>query len=80
MRGVDRLYKGERVATSRTSTQNVPERNLGVNKTTSSFAMLGEFGRYPLEYFWWQQALKYYDRLRESTPDGLLYYAYQTQL
>jgi hypothetical protein len=53
---------------------------LGVNKTTSTFVVLGEFGRYPLEYFWWQQTLKYYDRLRESTPDRLLYYAYQTQV
>ncbi len=26
---------------------------LGVNKATSTFAVLGEFGRYPLEYFWW---------------------------
>jgi hypothetical protein len=51
---------------------------LGVNKTTSTFVVLGEFGRYPLEYFWWQQTLKYYDRLRESTPDRLLYCAYQT--
>jgi len=49
---------------------------LGVNKTTNTFAVLGEFGRYPLEYFWWQQTLKYYDRLRESTPDHLLYSAY----
>jgi len=53
---------------------------LGVNKTTSTFVVLGEFGRYPLEYFWWQQTLKYYDRLRESTLDHLLHYAYQTQL
>ncbi len=53
---------------------------LEVNKTTSTFVVLGEFGRYPLEYFWWQQTLKYYDRLRESTPDHMLYYAYQTQL
>jgi hypothetical protein len=53
---------------------------LGVNKTTSTFVVLGEFGRYPLEYFWWQQTLKYYDRLRKSTPDCLLYYAYQTQV
>jgi hypothetical protein len=53
---------------------------LGVNKATNIFAVLGEFGRYPLEYFWWQQTLKYYDRLRESTLDRLLYYAYQTQL
>ncbi len=55
-------------------------RILGVNKTINTFAVLGEFGRYPLEYFWWQQTLKYYDRLRESTPDCLLYYAYHTQL
>jgi len=53
---------------------------LGVNKTTNTFAMLGEFGRYPLEYFWWQQTLKYYDTLWESTPNRLLCYAYQTQL
>jgi hypothetical protein len=53
---------------------------LRVNKTTSTFPMLGEFGRYPLEYFWWQQTLKYYDKLQESTPDRLLYCAYQTQL
>jgi hypothetical protein len=53
---------------------------LGVNKTTSIFAVLGEFGRYPLEYLWWQQTLKYYDRLQESTSDRLLYCAYQTQL
>jgi hypothetical protein len=52
---------------------------LEVNKTTNTFVVLGEFGRYPLEYFWWQQT-KYYDRLWESTPDHLLYYAYQTQL
>ncbi len=53
---------------------------LGVNKTTSIFVVLGEFERYPLEYFWWQQTLKYYDRLWESTPDRVLYCAYQTQL
>jgi hypothetical protein len=51
---------------------------LQINKTTSIFVVLGEFGRDPLEYFWWQQTLKYYDRLRESTPDRLLYCAYQT--
>jgi hypothetical protein len=51
---------------------------LGVIKATSTFAVLGEFGRYPMEYFWWQQTLKYYDRLRESTLDRMLYYAYQT--
>ncbi len=53
---------------------------LGVNKTTSTFVVLGEFGRYSLEDFWWQQTLKYYDRLRKSTIDRLLYCAYQTQV
>jgi hypothetical protein len=53
---------------------------LGVNKTTSTFVVLGEFGRYPSEYFWWQQTLKYYDRLRESTTDHLLNSAYQNQV
>jgi hypothetical protein len=52
---------------------------LGVNKTTNTFVVLGEFERYPLEYFWWQQTLKYYDKLRESTPYHMLYCAYQTQ-
>jgi hypothetical protein len=33
---------------------------LGVNKTTSTFAVSGEFGRYPGEHLWWQQTLKYY--------------------
>ncbi len=33
-----------------------------------------------MEYFWWQQTLKYYDKLRESRLDRLLYCAYQTQL
>jgi hypothetical protein len=53
---------------------------LRVNKTTSTFVVLGEFGRYPLEYFWWQQTFKYYDRLRKSTAHRLLYCAYQTQI
>ncbi len=53
---------------------------LGVNKTTSTFAMSGEFGRFPREHFWWQQTFKYYDRPGGSTPDRLSYRAYQTQL
>jgi hypothetical protein len=27
---------------------------LGVSTTTSSYIMLAEFGRFPLEIFWWQ--------------------------
>ncbi len=53
---------------------------LGVNNTTNTFAVWGEFGRFPLEHFWWQQTLKYYDRVGESTPNRLWYCAYQTQL
>ncbi len=51
-----------------------------VNKTTSTFVVSGEFGRYPLEHFWWQQTLECYDRLGESAPDRPSYCAYQTQL
>ncbi len=75
IRGVDRLYRGELQQAEQVHRMFMIE-ILGVNKTTSTFAMLGEFQRYPLEYFWWQQTLKYYDRRRESTPDRLLYYAY----
>ncbi len=53
---------------------------LGVNKTTSTFVVSGEFGRFSSEHFWWQQTLKYYDRVGESTPDRLSYCAYQTQV
>jgi hypothetical protein len=53
---------------------------LGVNKTTSTFAVWDEFGRFPSEHFWWQQTLKYYDRVGESTPDRLWYCAYQNQV
>jgi hypothetical protein len=28
--------------------------SLRVNTTTSSYIMLAEFGRFPLEIFWWQ--------------------------
>jgi hypothetical protein len=38
----------------------------GVNKTTSTFAVWGEFGRFPLEHFSWQQTLKYYDRVSHT--------------
>jgi hypothetical protein len=31
-----------------------------VNKTTSTFAVSGEFGRYPGEHLRWQQTVKYY--------------------
>ncbi len=70
--GVKRLQQAEQV--HRMFLRGI----LGVNKTTSTFAVLGEFGRYSLEYFWWQQTFKYYDKLWESTPDRLLYCAYQT--
>ena len=55
---------------------------LGVRQTTATFAVLAEFGRYPLEVFWWQQAIKYYERLVATDEDRLLHSAYtvQTQL
>jgi hypothetical protein len=74
------LYRGERLQQAKQVHRMFLRGILGVNKTTSTFVVLGEFGRYPLEYFWWQQTLKYYDRLRESTPNRMLYCAYQTQV
>jgi hypothetical protein len=31
---------------------------LGVSTTTSNYIMLAEFGRFPLEIFWWQQTMR----------------------
>jgi hypothetical protein len=30
-----------------------------VNTTTSSYVVLAEFGRFPLEIFWWQQTMRF---------------------
>ncbi len=51
MRGVDKLYRGERLQQAEQVHRMFLRGILGVNKTTSTFVVLGEFGRYPLEYF-----------------------------
>jgi len=41
MRGVDKLYMGERVATSRASAQNVPKRNIRGSQNNKHFCCVG---------------------------------------
>ena len=47
-------------------------RLLGVSNSTTSFMVLGEFGRYPQAIFWAKAVLKYYARLTELPPDRLV--------
>jgi hypothetical protein len=45
---------------------------LGVRKTTSTFIMLTEFGKFPIEHFAWGQALLYYNRVSPVIKDRIL--------
>jgi hypothetical protein len=49
----------------------------GVNTTTSSYVVLAEFGRFPLEIFWWQQTMRFLSRVNsEVDSDRMLRLAY----
>ncbi len=37
--------------------------SLGVSTTTSNYVVLAEFGRFPLEIFWWQQNMRFLSRV-----------------
>ncbi len=51
--------------------------SLGVNTTTSSYVVLAEFGRFPLEIFWWQQTMHFLSRVSsEVDSDRMLRLAY----
>jgi hypothetical protein len=53
----------------------------GVSTTTSSYVMLAEFGRFPLEIFWWQQTMCFLSRVSfEVDLDRMLKLAYDVQL
>jgi hypothetical protein len=55
--------------------------SLGVNTTTSSYVVLAEFGRFPLEIFWWQQTMCFLSRVNsEVDSDRMLRLAYDVQL
>jgi exonuclease III len=54
---------------------------LGVRTTTSSYVVLAEFGRFPLESFWWQQTMRFFTRISsEVDSDRMLRLAYDAQL
>ncbi len=54
---------------------------LGVSATTSSYVMVAEFGRFPLEIFWWQQTMRFLSRVSsEVDSDRMLRLAYDVQL
>jgi hypothetical protein len=50
---------------------------LGVSTTTSSYAVLAEFSRFPLQIFWWQQTMRFLSRVSsEVDPDCMFRLAY----
>jgi len=50
---------------------------LGVSTTTSNYVVLAEFGRFPLEIFWWQQTMRSLSRVSsEVDSDRMLRLAY----
>ncbi len=54
---------------------------LEVSTTTSSYVVLAEFGRFPLEIFWWQQTMRFLSRVSfEVDLDRTLRLAYDVQL
>jgi hypothetical protein len=54
---------------------------LGVSNTTSSYVVLAEFGKFPLEIFWWQQTMRFLSRVSsEVDSDRMLMLAYDIQL
>jgi hypothetical protein len=51
--------------------------SLGVSTTTSSYVVLAEFGRFPLEIFWWQQTMRFLSRVSSKVDlDRMLRLAY----
>jgi hypothetical protein len=55
--------------------------SLGVNTTTSSYVVLAEFGRFPLEIFWWQKTMRFLSRVSsEVDSDRMLRLGYDVQL
>jgi len=54
---------------------------LGVNTTTSNYVVLAEFGRFPLEIFWWQQTMRFLSRVSSEVDlNRMLRLAYDVQL
>jgi len=48
---------------------------------TSSYVVLVEFGKFPLEIFWWQQTMRFLSRVSyEVDSNHMLSLAYDVQL
>ena len=45
---------------------------LGVRGSTATLIVLAEFGRYPLRFRWWQQILRYHNRINNLPDDERL--------
>ena len=45
---------------------------IGVRGNTATLVVLAEFGRYPLRFHWWQQILRYHNRINSLSDDGRL--------
>ena len=45
---------------------------LGVRGSTATLIVLAEFGRYPLCFHWWQQILRYHNRINNLPDDERL--------
>jgi len=55
--------------------------SLGVSTTTSNYVVLAEFGKFPLEIFWWQQTMCFLSCVSfEVDSDHMLRLAYDIQL
>jgi hypothetical protein len=54
---------------------------LGVTTTTSSYVVLAEFGRFPLEIFWWEQTMHFLSCVNsEVDSNRMLMLAYDVHL
>ncbi len=53
---------------------------LAVRKTTSTFIVLAEFGKFSFEHFAWGQALLYYNCVSTITKNRILRKAWEAQL
>ncbi len=67
--------------TVRGGSSNFSEIITGVNSTTSNYVVLAEFGKFPLDIFWWQQTMRFLSRVSfEVDSDRMLRLAYDVQL
>jgi hypothetical protein len=75
------MVKPHGTRTVRGGSSSFSEVVAGVSTMTSSYVVLAEFGRFPLEIFWWQQTMRFFSRVSsEVDSDHMLMLAYDVQL